>query len=745
MKYSIPFLFSLFILLSLSNVLLGQNKFSFAYIDSIPVTKGGVQLKDPWVGGFNSPQFSIIDLNNDKKKDLFVFDKIGNTIKTFLNKGTAGNPKYVYAPIYQQYFPRGLDSFAKLADFNQDNREDIFSYYLGSMILHRNTSKNNVPKFEIYYSNNIPATIFGPSNVYCSIDDLPELTDVDDDGDLDILTFHLGGQKVDYFENQTTDSDTMMLKRVSQCWGKFYEHPQNDSIVLFASCKRSSRSSSRHTGSTLSLIDLDGNGAKDLLLGDIESPYVNALYNSGTNDNANMTSVEYGFPVSGTKIKLRSFLGTFLIDVDGDNKRDLIVAPNDRQQGEDINNVWLYKNYGSTTDANFVSVDSTFLTKDFIDHGTGSHPMFTDVDGDGLQDIIVGNRGYFDKYNKTQFKSEFKTRLAFYKNTGTAAEPKYKYITDDFAGLSADALYGAYPAFGDLDDDGDVDMLVGHVDGKITYYKNTSGPSLTPSYSKTVNFSQIGAGPYAAPHLYDLNGDSLLDLIVGEKDGYMKLYLNTGTKTSPIFSNTPAKDKLGGVHLFKPGYNSYVSPFFAKIDSSSTTYLCVGTNFGDVVIYDGIDGNIMGNYNPVDTFRLSGGNISVSLANINSTDSLEMLIGESTGGMTIFGLGEYKIIPDTTKDTTSVRDIVIDNFDDKVNVYPNPTASTLNVEIRDLEGVEVSLSMIDLVGRNVYHKEVGKLTSKELISVSTDNMESGAYFVVIQAGNNRLVKKVIKK
>ena len=43
--------------------------------DSVAVSDGNEELKNPWAGGLNSPQFSQIDLNGDGIKDLVLFER----------------------------------------------------------------------------------------------------------------------------------------------------------------------------------------------------------------------------------------------------------------------------------------------------------------------------------------------------------------------------------------------------------------------------------------------------------------------------------------------------------------------------------------------------------------------------------------------------------------------------------------------------------------------------------------------
>ena len=101
-----------------SAVLLAQGLYSPNI--NIPVTVNGSALQNPWVGGFNAPIFSQVDMNGDGIKDLFVFEKdgINNRITTYINDGTPGQVAYRFAPEYRSRFPKGLHDWVLLKDFN---------------------------------------------------------------------------------------------------------------------------------------------------------------------------------------------------------------------------------------------------------------------------------------------------------------------------------------------------------------------------------------------------------------------------------------------------------------------------------------------------------------------------------------------------------------------------------------------------------------------------------------------------
>src|SRR5580700_8393466 len=72
---------------------------------SIPVERNGVLLRDPWVGGMDAPQFSECDLNQDGVPDLFVYDRVGQKVYTYLGNGGNPDTMFTYAPQYEPLFP----------------------------------------------------------------------------------------------------------------------------------------------------------------------------------------------------------------------------------------------------------------------------------------------------------------------------------------------------------------------------------------------------------------------------------------------------------------------------------------------------------------------------------------------------------------------------------------------------------------------------------------------------------------
>ncbi|MFH1321793.1 MAG: FG-GAP-like repeat-containing protein [Bacteroidota bacterium] len=751
-------------------------QFELTRMSSIPVIISGDTLTNAWAGGLNCPQFSPIDLNGDSIKDLFIYERgWEGKVLTFLNNGTPDSIDYVYAPEYESKFPK-ISYWALLVDYNCDGMEDIFTSVSGGMAVYRNDYDTiDGLQFTLITPLLYTEGWSGQVNLLVISPDIPAIVDMDNDGDLDIITFSLLSTMVEYHKNYSIENygncDSLDYIKETACWGLFSEDILNSDILLGISCKTvkmlappvpgytstslmpvygsgkqfdnflgsdseetqfDNNSKVLHAGSTLLALDMDGDSDKDLIIGDIGFNNLVFLTNGGDSLNALMVSVIYDFPPS-KPVDLTSFPASYYLDVNNDGLKDLLVAPNDNaiDMSDNFSSVWYYKNIGSVNAPVFDFQDSFFLQGGMIEVGSGANPVFFDYNADGLLDIVIGNYGYYNG---------FVGMLSLYKNIGTPTKPVYELITRDFANTSTIEQRGLYPAFGDLDNDGDEDMLLGDWDGSLYYYENTAGAGNTVNFVLTQpNYMGIDVGQYAAPQIIDVNRDGISDLLIGERKGNLNYFENTGTITSPLFDSIPTNDSLGKVDViyYSTGYST---PFMTCLDSSGEYYLLIGSVRGYIYLYGNIDNNLTGAFTLIDSIVSSidiGERTTISGADINNDGILEFIIGNSRGGVTVFSSNALIV---------SIPGIEIENneadYSDFV-IFPNPGNGRIIIKhASTLKSRDLVIEVYDILGRELYIP-LFAIHQNHIILDFTDNLPSVYFCRIILKDGRAFVKKIV--
>lgn len=657
-------------------------------------------LPYPWAGGLNSCQFCSIDINLDGVHDLLVFDRHGNRILPYLQTGWGFRP----APEFATRFP-DLHDWVIAADYNCDGKADLFTYGLGGSRVFENVS-DTILKFrpvtdmlKSYYYSGYIGILLTPV-------DYPAIADIDGDGDLDLLTFFGLGSYVEYHKNLSMEKygtcDSLDYRLTDHCWGNFKESEGSNHITLGITCpyKNSNEltcngdGDPKHTGSTMLATDLNGDGVKDLLVGDIDFPQLFALTNGGTPDSANMIALDTLFPSNDRAIRVFSFPAGALVDVDLDGIQDLLVSPFDPNPAisQNVNSIWYYRNYGTDVQPDFLFETDRLFLQDMLDFGSAAAPVLFDLNGDGLTDLLVGNYGTWDSswYDQGVLRSGYTAGIRYYRNTGTA----FEFVTADLAAASALSVQGLYPAFGDLTGDGHPDLLLGSSDGTLIFYENAGTTQDPPAFLPPVlKYQNIDPGEFSTPQLFDLDNDGLEDLIIGEKAGNINYYRNTGSPASPVF--TPVTDSLGRINVTDPAasYYGYSIPCFFRT-ADQETRLLAGSESGTIFYYKGIDGNLEGAFTRSDSLFETVGIPSAqpaigwrsapAIGHISDPSLMDMITGNFSGGLNYFtAFSEPAVIPAINE--PSVHPSI------RLSVYPNPASrsvtisATGNPSFRDLQ------------------------------------------------------------
>lgn len=698
-------------------------------------------LENALAGGLNSPQLSAADFNGDGLQDLYVFDRVGYTSRCFLNRGTEGQPDYVWAPAYEQYFPP-LNNWVLLRDFNQDGAADIFAYsdYRGvdGVIIYRGYYEQDTLRFtRMNFPNRfnlLPYNFRTSPQVYITGIDYPAVDDVDCDGDLDILTFNaISPGRLEWYRNETVEqrlsADTVVYRLWERCWGGFFESgitPEVDLASAPGECVENSQFddpqiSPRHAGSTVLSLDIDLDNDRDLIIGDLSFSHLNQLTNGGDCEEAWINEQDPVFPAYDTPVQLPYFPAAFHLDVNNDGKKDLLTAPNADREAENRNSLWWYENIGTEETPDFTLRQKDFLLHTMVDLGGRTHPAVVDYNADGLPDLVVGREGYFVAPGRRD------ASLFLYENTGTATEPAFTLVDEDFLGMNqfTGETHNFSPAFGDLDGDGDLDLVVGEELGQLFFAENTAGPGRPMTFGPwTYGYQGIDVGLNSTPLLYDLNEDGLLDLIVGEFNGNINYFVNTGSREAPVFDPNPEAGPnqffLGQIDARDAGADGYSAPLIVQIDG--TPRLVTGTDVGRLEVYaaDSPD-------EPFPLLSEAWGEIQVgqgshpALADLDRDGLLEVVTGTARGGLELFRTDWEADRSVPTRESFAAEPL---------RLYPNPAGDWLRVELPDaVDRVSVQCYRPD--GVRVFERFYGG----RLIEVDLAGLPPGVYVLLVRAGD----------
>jgi hypothetical protein len=506
-----------------------------ATIPQFTVITGGANPFNGFdTGDASTPTFG--DLDGDGVLDLVV-GKIDGTLAFFENTGTATAPAFTERTGGANPF-NGIDmgSIASpvLADLDADGDLDaVVGMDDGTLHYLRNGGSATASAFvELTGANN-------PFNgVNLGSDAMPSLGDLDGDGDLDALVGEEDGI-LNYFENIGTATAATFVLRATDAFGIDVE---------FLSAP--------------TLADLDGDGDLDAIVGEgdgVLNLVRNTTPQAATPDFAEQTGAAN--PFNG--FNAGTFSTPSFADLDGDGDLDALV-------GNSSGTLKYFKNTGSATAPAYTEQIGGANPFDGFDLGSNSAPSFADLDGDGDLDAIVG---------------EFDGDLSYFRNGGTATTPGFTLLVGGSNPLNGvDVGDSSTPSFADLDGDGDLDALVANSNGTLKYFKNTgvaTAPAFTEQAGAANPFNGIDVGTFSRPNFADLDGDGDLDLTVGENDGTLHYFKNTGSATAPAFTTqTGAANPFNGIDV---GFFS--RPSFADLDGDGDHDAIVGDNNSGTLHY----------------------------------------------------------------------------------------------------------------------------------------------------------------
>ncbi len=212
-----------------------------------------------------------------------------------------------------------------------------------------------------------------------------------------------------------------------------------------------------------------------------------------------------------------------------------------------------------------------------------SVPSFVNWNNDGLPDLVVGEGG-----------GSVTGKVRVYLNAGTAGHPQFStplYAQSGLGDLTVppSGCLGAFPRLVDWGSTAQKNLLIGQADGKVKFFLNTGSIS-APAFDAGT-FVQVGqpgsktdidVGDRATPTIVDWNADGVNDLVVGGLDGKIHVFANVGTDAAPDF-RVQTLAQANSADLVVPMVRS--SPVIMDLDGDGKKDILTGDTEGQLLLY----------------------------------------------------------------------------------------------------------------------------------------------------------------
>jgi hypothetical protein len=437
----------------------------------------------------------------------------------------------------------------------------------------------------------------------------------------------------------------------------------------------------------------------------------------------------------------------------------------------------------------------TFAAGGTVDVGNFAKPTVSDLDGDGRQEIIVGEEtGKVLIYEQSA-------------STGAGAftmNPVSTLFTNPYgATTSGTANPGSYarPSVGDIDNDGLIDIIVGSNNGLLNRYEQlaatnntTTGFNAASTIKLANGTTDLDAGDVSKPLITDYDGDGKLDMLVGNYNGNILLYTQTAVNAltfSLVQNLSTAGTASTIINMGNSGTNpsskgGYAAPAVTDYDGDGLLDLFVGNGTGTVYRYEqtaSATAPTLTTPLPVVLTSFTGQSTSagnqLNWATAQEVKSASFVVEASADGSTFATVAEvaaagtsnaartYQYLDasaaaqSTARRYYRLRQVDLDgtvNYSSIVTLsrtvaatsatfeaYPNPFADQLAVALPGVaEPQAVAVTLLNLTGRAVYATKL-QLSAAPQVLTALPELPAGVYVLRLTTAGGTISHKVTRQ
>ncbi|HEU4827680.1 MAG TPA: FG-GAP-like repeat-containing protein [Gemmatimonadales bacterium] len=580
-------------------------------ITAIPIADStGRHFALPFLGGLERPRPQLVDIDGDGDLDLFIQEYTGR-MTFFERSDSAGTPSWTWRT--DRWEALEIGDWSRFIDLDGDGDQDVLSESPYSFIRwYRNDGTPQKARFTLAAD-----TLYDVKDepIFADRQNIPQLGDLDCNGRIDLMLGRVDGT-ITRFELRGIEGNAPRFGFVTDRFEGIQilggdATPGGPPPMAIPGA--GGITPSLHGANTMALVDLDRDADLDILWGDFFEPGLLWIRNNGGCSSPSMREAPVPFPV-GNPLRTSGYNAPTPGDLDGDGDLDFLVgvlggAYNPTRTARD--NLYLVE---QTTPAAFEVRTTRFL--DGFDLGSESSPTLFDLDADGDLDMLVGN--------KIEPEGEV-AGLYLLENVGSAKAPAFRVRSQ----LPVAPGYHYAPALGDLDADGDADLVLGTWRDALLFYRN-DGSRTSPRFVLADSMlARLTRGSHATPTLGDLDGDGDLDLFVGEASGAINQYRNDGNRSAPRF--TLVTDAWNGLQEGRR-----TAPRLADVDGDEDLDLVIGTESGTPVLFRNTGSAKTAEFARVQEAPVWPALSVPAFGDLDGDGDLDAVLGNAAGGLMLF-------------------------------------------------------------------------------------------------------------
>jgi hypothetical protein len=406
----------------------------------------------------------LIDFNRDGRLDIYFVN--APTVATASTPRSArselwknnGDGTYTDVTDHAGVGEAGWGMGVATGDYDNDGWEDLFVSCFGPDKLYRNNHDGTFTDVTAKAGVSDPRWSTGAA-----------FADYDNDGRLDLFVANYVEVRLDALPEFGRDKTCQYQGLAVQCGprglpgsGDALFHNNGDGTFTDVARAAGVADPSGRFGMSVAWCDVNDDGHVDLYVANDTGP--NFLYRN----NGNGTFTDVGLS-SGTALsengEAQASMGVAVGDVARRGRWSIFVT----NFSEEYNAF-----YGQEKDKAFQFTDASYATQTakaslpFVGWGAG----FFDYDNDGWLDLLVANGHVYPQVDRPGVPPSYRQRKLLYRNRrdGTFSEiGQHSGSAINAPGVSRGA------AFGDLDNDGDLDVVIGDLDGAPSLLRNEVG------------------------------------------------------------------------------------------------------------------------------------------------------------------------------------------------------------------------------------------------------------------------------